>query len=315
MNKSQAFQILGVDNSSTPSQIKKAYKKLAMKWHPDRHSGDKKAEEKFKEIQQAYEAINKPDEPQFNNGFGGQYQPGFSFNMHQNQHMTFTVTVTLKEIVNGATKTFKYNKQVACKTCKGTGAKNGTEFNICGQCGGDGYLNQGYHPFMGRPLCNKCMGSGRIIKEKCIVCDNGAVNERVTVDFTIPKNLLFLNDSVSIPDGGHWKHNHYEPLFLQFSVELSDNFKIENGHLHTETFVPYSTLCLGGAVEFETLDGVISIKIPEKTEGGSTFVVGGRGMHYQENQRGNIYVKMQVNVPSSISDEHREILENLKKYD
>ena len=335
------YKILGLDRGADSSQIKKAYRKLAMKYHPDKNPDDTEAEKKFKDIAEAYEILGDPQKKSrydsggysaFNNGNGG--GGGFGFedifdeikreqerqNNIQRYSIINNIRLTVEEIYEGTTKTFRYNRYDKCNTCNGEG---GEDVMKCEACDGEGIKvdvkNTPYGRFQQTKTCYKCAGKGYVIKSPCNSCQgNGIVTKTDEIDVDIPHSV-FNNHKLHIRGrGSYYKEDgveKYGDLILIVNIK-EGKFSLGNNYdLVSNIKVDYPTLILGGKVEFESIDGTkLNVKINEKSDLNKRLKLKGKGLKNRGgNSRGDQYLLIDLDIPSTVTDKEKELLKELKK--
>jgi len=279
------YEILGVDRNATADQIKKAYKKLAKEFHPDKNQGNKEAEEKFKKINDAYQTLSDEQKKRnydstgsSNGNFGGHNQRppseedifrdferfrtgNFGGGIRKGSSIQVIVNMTLEEIFSGAKKKIKYKKDSVCSPCKGNGSKNGTSLHNCGTCGGTGRVVMRHGNFHIENFCHSCGGYGKIIIEECEHCSGAGVSKTdVELDVDIPSGVRdgwqtavngYGNDAITD------SHGVPGDLYLIISQTQSDKFEREADNLIYRLKIPFTQAALGDRVEVPTIDGGI----------------------------------------------------------
>ena len=350
MAKRDYYDVLGVTKSASKDEIKKAYRKLALKYHPDKTKGDKTSEEKFKEASEAYHVLSdekrKTNYDQFghaafegaggNQGFGG-----FDFNSssfsdifedffgdfgggasprrssNRGNDLRYDVSINLEEAYKGLEKNVKYTTYKKCSPCSGSGAAKGSKPIKCNYCSGRGKVrtNQGF--FTIQQTCPQCNGYGETIGNPCKTCSgNGKIqgNENVTVK--IPKGV---DDGTRIRLSGKGeagsKGGSYGDLYLFISIDNHNIFKRSEENLYYELPISFSDATLGTTVEVPSIDGGKSkIKIPAGTQHGKQFRLKGKGMPIlRRNVFGDLYIRVITQVPTSLSKRQKEILEEFNE--
>jgi len=312
------YSILGVDKKASESEIKKAYRKLAIKYHPDKNPGDSKAEEKFKEISEAYEVLSDKDKRDqydrygtvgnnrgggqgggFNpfdiferfrrsSGFGSFFDDDFGFHSHaqiKGEDLRITVKVSLKEVATGITKTIKYKRHIKCEFCNGTGAKDGTSYSICSTCHGTGRVHKIIRHMAGQLIqettCNVCKGKGKIITSKCAHCSGNGYNiTEETLDIDIPAGVS-TDDQISMAGYGNFTEGADIPgdLYIQIRVEEDDNYIRQDNNIYYQLNVNMLDLIFGSDAVVEDLTGTKNkFKIKAGTQPGDIVSLRGKGV-------------------------------------
>lgn len=318
MAKRDYYDVLGVPKNATEDDIKKAYRKLAMKYHPDRNQGDdaKQAEEKFKEAKEAYEMLSDAPKraaydqfghagvdpsmgarggagPEGFGGFaeafgdifgdifgGGQGRGRGGQNVYRGSDLSYAMEITLEEAAFGKETQIRIPSWESCDTCHGSGAKPGTSAKTCPTCNGSGsvQLRQGF--FAIQQTCPHCHGSGKIIPEPCTTCNGqGKIKKQKTLEVKIPAGI---NEGMRIRSAGNGEPgtNGGPPgdLYIEIRVRQHDIFERDGDDLHCTVPVALTTAALGGAIEVPTLQGKAEIELPEGTQHGKTFRLRGKGV-------------------------------------
>jgi molecular chaperone DnaJ len=293
--KRDYYEVLGLSKGATEDEIKKAYRKIAIKYHPDRNPGDKEAEEKFKEAAEAYDVLHDPQKRQqydqfgFNGPMGGGFG-GFnatSMNMddifsmfgdifgghggfgggprrpqkHRGSDLRLKVRLSLKEISDGATKKFKVRKDVTCSHCHGSGAEAGSSDEMCPTCHGSGVITHTTQSIFGmmqtQATCPTCNGSGHVIKNKCKHCGGTGVEKgEEVVEITIPAGVA-EGMIVNVPGKGNAGHNNGISGDIQVFIEEEENdtFIRDDNDLIYNLLLDFPTAALGGEIEIPTIEG------------------------------------------------------------
>ena len=351
MAKRDYYDVLGVTKSASKDEIKKAYRKLALKYHPDKTKGDKTSEEKFKEASEAYHVLSdekrKTNYDQFGHaafegaGGGSQGFGGFDFNSssfseifedffgdfggggtsrrssNRGNDLRYDVSINLEEAYKGLEKNVKYTTYKKCFSCSGSGAAKGSKPIKCSYCSGRGKVrtNQGF--FTIQQTCPQCSGYGETIGNPCKTCSgNGKIqgNENVTVK--IPKGV---DDGTRIRLAGKGeagsKGGSNGDLYLFISIDNHNIFKRSEENLYYELPISFSDATLGTNVEVPSIDGGKSkIKIPSGTQHGKQFRLKGKGMPVlRRNVFGDLYIRVVTQVPTSMSKRQKEILEEFSE--
>ena len=347
MAKRDCYDVLGVAKSSSKDEIKKAYRKLALKHHPDKNKGDKASEEKFKEASEAYHILSddkrKSNYDQFGHaafeGGGGQGSGGFDtssfsdifedffgdFNEVQSSQrssnrgndLRYDINISLEEAFEGIEKNVKYTTYKKCSDCSGSGAAKGSKPISCNYCDGNGKVrtNQGF--FTIQQTCPQCSGYGETINKPCGKCSgNGKVQDNENVTVKIPKGV---DDGTRIRLSGKGeaglKGGSNGDLYLFVSVNNHSIFKRSEENIYYELPIVFSDAALGATVEVPSIDGGRSkIKIPAGTQHGKQFRLKGKGMPIlRRNVFGDLYIRIVTEVPISLSKRQKELLEEFKQ--
>lgn len=337
MAKRDYYEVLGVNKNDDDKTIKKAYKRLAMKHHPDRNVDNKAtAEAKFKEIQEAYSVISDPQKRQtynqfghdavngnaasggnpfgggagfgdmFNDFFGGGGQPDNS-----GDDLQYNLEIDLKQAVLGATVQIKVPKDEACKTCSGSGAKPGTSVKTCGTCGGAGQVQMQQGFFAVQRPCPKCTGSGEIVESPCPSCyGKGTKQITKTLSVKIPAGVDTGNRIRLTGEGGAGiRGGANGDLYVEMHVRRHNIFKREGLNLFVSVPIDFITATLGGSVEVPTLDGKLKIKIPEGSQSGKSFRLKGKGVpSLRGGGKGDLMAKVNIETPVNLNKEQKDLL-------
>lgn len=344
------YSILGVGRDASADDIKKAFRKQAMKYHPDRNPGDKEAEEKFKNIAAAYEVLSDAEKRQMydqvghdaytqrgggagagggfagmdlndilSNLFGGAGGFGDFFGgggggrtrARQGQHLLYRIELTFEESMFGATKSITIPKRESCTKCGGSGCAPGTSKRQCPTCNGRGQVSVGHGFFNMVQTCGTCGGEGRIVDKPCSECrGKGEVQRRKTLEVTIPSGID--NDQrIRISGEGEPGVNGGPngDLYVEVTVKSNPVFSRDGFNLYCEVPIPFTTAILGGDVEVPTISGKKSTSVPAGVQSGTSVRLKGLGVPVEGRGRGDLYVKLIVVTPTSLSSDQKKALE------
>ncbi|MGN0672246.1 MAG: molecular chaperone DnaJ [Anaerovoracaceae bacterium] len=350
--KRDYYEVLGLQKGASDDEIKKAFRKLAMKYHPDRNPGDKEAEEKFKEINEAYAVLSDPDKKDkydrfghagvdpnagFGSGagfggfggfddifdmFGGMFGGGGQRRRNgpkKGNDLQYQITITFEEAAFGCKKDIELTKYVECKTCSGTGAKPGTSKKTCSRCGGTGQVTTSqrtaFGTFQSASPCPDCGGTGQINESPCPDCGGtGRTRNNVKISVDIPAGVD--NDSVISLRGQGEPGENGGPagdLYIVTRVKPHDMFTRKGNDLWLEIPVTFDQAALGANITVPTLEGKVSYKIPAGTQPGTVFRLKGKGIVSVKNgKKGDMYVKAVLEVPVKLSGKQRKAIESMK---
>ncbi len=351
-DKEDYYSLLGIDRKASEDEIKKAYRKLAMKYHPDRNKEDKNAEDKFKAVNEAYEILSDKEkraaydmyghsgidpaaaararahaQANFSDIFGdifgdmfGGGGPGaqgggrYSRVVH-GADLRYNLELNLEEAIRGKTITIKINTMSPCKTCKGSGAKDGSKPVTCTMCHGQGQVRMQQGFFSIQQTCPTCHGSGQIIKDHCNACHGeGRVPEPKTLSIKVPPGvdngdrIRLAGEGEAAPHGGQ-----AGDLYVQVHVRPHHLFTRDGPNLYCEVPIGIGVATLGGEIEVPTLDGRVKLKIPAETQTGKLFRLRGKGVKTLRGEGpGDCLCRVIVETPVNLSAEQKELL---RKFD
>ncbi len=348
MAKQDYYEVLGVDRNVTEEDIKKVYRKLALKYHPDRNPGDKKSEEKFKEILEAYQVLSDPQKratyDQFGHvegvgsGFGG-FGRGFPdlseifgdmfgdvFGERRRgsggpspQHgadLRYDMLISFEEAVKGVQKPIRIARSEACSECGGNGAAGGTALKTCPACHGSGQVNisQGFFSFS--RTCSQCGGMGRTIGKPCPRCKgDGRVKVERNIDVKIPGGVA-TGSSLRLSGEGEAGlfGGPRGDLYIVIKVKRHEIFSREENDIVCEIPINFTVAVLGGEIEVPTLDGKMKLKILPGTQSGHVFRQKGKGFpDLQGYGRGNLLIHLRVDVPTRLTEKEQELIRELAR--
>lgn len=340
MSKRDYYEVLGVGKSAEEREIKKAYKRLAMKFHPDRTAGDKELEEKFKEIQEAYEILNDKEKRAAYDQFGhagvdpnrGGGAGGADFNdifgdvfgdifggggrggrrrARQGADLRYSLDMTLEEAVKGKTVEIRVPTLVECDACDGSGAKKGTSPKTCPTCHGSGQVQMRQGFFAVQQTCPTCSGTGKIIADPCRKCHgHGRVEETKTLSVKVPAGVD-TGDRIRLTGEGEAGEAGAPPgdLYVQVNVRDHDIFVRDENNLYCEVPLSFTMAALGGELEVPTLDGQVKLKIPAETQTGKMFRLRGKGVKsVRSGAVGDLMCKVLVETPVKLNSRQIELL-------
>ncbi len=349
MAKRDYYEVLEISKSATLDEIKKAYRKLALKYHPDRNPNNKhESEEKFKEVSEAYEVLSDQDkrarydkfghegiksafgssgfdwnnfthfsdiEDIFGDFFGSIFGGGFdrrSRVVNRGRDIKISYMISLEDAFKGVEKEITFQRLEICKTCSGTGAAKGSQPKTCSRCRGTGQVRYSQGFFSIATTCEECRGEGKIIDKPCEKCrGNGRVNEKIQVKVKIPAgidtgmSLRLTGEGEAGPNNGP-----RGDLYLVINVKEHDFYKREGEHIYCEIPISFVQAALGDEIEIPTLDGAEKLIIPAGTPTNEIFTIKNAGMPYgnRGNVKGNLYVRVIVNVPKKLNEEQKKLL-------
>lgn len=357
--KQDYYTVLGIKKNSADDEIKKAYRRMAMKYHPDRNPGDKSAEEKFKVVQQAYEVLSDPQKKQMYDTYGhagvdaaSGYGAGSSYR-HTQQHANFDdifgnifgdifgngsgftqtrqssrsgaakkgadlryfAELSLEEAVHGTNITIKINVPTVCKSCDGSGVKDGAKPVSCSTCHGQGQvrLQQGF--FSIQQTCPSCGGQGSVVLDHCKNCNgNGRVEESKTLSVKIPPGVD-NEDKIRLQGEGEagFRGGKSGDLYVQIRVKEHSVFKRENANLHCKVPISFYTAALGGEVDVPTFTGPVKLKIPSETQSGKVFRLRGKGVTtVRKDGPGDLLCEIVIETPVNLNHHQKELLQKFE---
>ena len=352
MAKRDYYEVLGVPKSAEEREIKKAYKRLAMKFHPDRNQGDKEAETKFKEVKEAYEILTDDQKraayDQYGHaafeqggmggggygggGFGGGGGADFSdifgdvfgdiFGGGRRQRaargadLRYNMELSLEEAVRGVTKEIRIPTLEECDVCHGSGAKSGTKPQSCPTCHGAGQVQMRQGFFTVQQACPTCHGRGSIIKDPCNACHgHGRVEKSKTLSVKIPAGVD-TGDRIRLTGEGEAGEQGAPAgdLYVQVQVKKHPIFEREDNNLYCEVPSNFVMAALGGEIEVPTLDGRVNLKVPAETQTGKLFRMRGKGVKsVRGGSQGDLLCRVVVETPVSLSEKQKSLLRELEE--
>jgi molecular chaperone DnaJ len=339
------YETLGVGRDASPDELKKAYRKLALKYHPDRNLGNKESEEKFKDISEAYSCLSDPEKrahyDQFGNtdgfgqaaGFGGFGATGPFTDIFENifedffggtkrqrptqgADLRYNLNITLEEAAFGADKEIRIPRWQTCESCGGSGSQPGKPPVTCSNCKGTGHVRYQQGFFSVSKPCGKCHATGKIITHPCGACrGEGKVKVQKDLSVKIPSGVD-NGSRLRLSGEGDFGSFGGPPgdLYIVLTVETHKIFKREGLNLYCDIPISFTTAVLGGEIEVPGLSGSSRLKIPAGTQSGKQFHMKGKGMPKLGSQyRGDIIVEVSIKVPVSLTERQRELLEEFAR--
>ncbi len=348
MAKRDYYEVLGVNRDASEQDIKRSYRRLAMKWHPDRNPDDADAETKFKEASEAAEVLLDTEKraayDQFGHaavdgsagagGFGGGFGGG-SFSSifedvfgdifggggggsrragpNRGADLRYVLTLELEQAVKGCNPKIKVPTLVECVECLGSGAKKGTSPIDCVQCGGMGQVTARQGIFSIQQTCPRCRGQGKVISDPCIRCGGqGREQEQKTLSVKVPPGVD-TGDRIRLAGQGEAGSRGGPPgdLYVQVEVLEHEIFNRSGEHLYCDVPISFVDAALGGELEIPTLDGRVNLKIPPETQTGKQFRLRGKGVDVTQVRGGGVgdlYCRINVETPVNLSSRQKELL-------
>ncbi len=349
--KRDFYEILGVPKTASEDEIKKSYRKMAMKFHPDRNQGDASAEVKFKEAKEAYEMLSDAEKraayDQFGHagvdpnmrgpgagggaGFGGfgdsfgdifgdifgqtrRQQGGGGRQVFRGNDLSYAMEVTLEEAAAGKESEIRIPSFDECDTCHGTGAKAGTSPKTCGTCQGQGVVQMRQGFFSVQQTCPHCRGTGKVITDPCSPCHGqGKIKRQKTLEIKIPAGI---DDGMRIRSTGNGEPgtNGGPPgdLYIEIRIQKHDVFQRDGDDLQCAVPISFTTAALGGEISVPTLSGEAAIDLPEGTQTGKQFRLRGKGIKgVRSSFPGDLYCHITVETPVKLTEHQRKLLREL----
>ena len=350
MRKEDYYQTLGVNRSSTDGEIKKAFRRLAMKHHPDRNPNDKEAEKKFKAINEAYGILSDPEKKaaydQFGHagvegaagggpgagGFGGfdfsgdifgkifeefvgGGGSGNPFEQQRGHDLSYNLKISLEDAIQGCSKEIQFRALTECPACDGRGAKNPNDVTTCQHCNGQGQvrIQQGFLSI--QQTCPVCHGQGKIIKNPCTTCHGKKRVEKLRkLSVNIPAGVDNGNRIRLSGEGEAGTNGPAGDLYVEIQVQPHAIFKRHGNDLHCETPIQFTEAALGAEITVPTIDGKISITIPEETQTGTTFRIRGKGVKgLRSHQAGDLICKVNIETPVKLDQAQKDLLKKFSE--
>jgi molecular chaperone DnaJ len=352
MAKRDYYEVLGVQRDADEAELKKAYRRLAMKFHPDRNPGDKEAEGRFKELSEAYEVLNDANKRAAYDRFGhagvegqaaagGGFAAGGSFSdifsdvfgdlfgganggrrssVQRGADLRYNLELDLEQAVRGDEVEIRVPTLVPCDECDGSGARPGTRPSGCPDCGGSGQVRVAQGFFSIQQTCPRCRGAGRVIADPCRKCSGrGRVEKRKTLSVKIPGGVD-NGDRIRLTGEGEAGVHGGPPgdLYVQVAVREHPLFSRDGKHLYCDVPISFADAALGAELEVPTLDGRVRLRVPEETQTGKVFRLRGKGVTpVRGGPPGDLLCRIIVETPVNLSEQQRALLrefgESLKK--
>jgi molecular chaperone DnaJ len=351
MTKKDYYETLGVARNASDADIKKAYRRLAMKYHPDRNPGDKTTEARFKDAKEAYEVLSDSQKRAAYDQFGhagvdpsaaagaagGFYSAGGAnfadifgdvfgdifgggrargAQVFRGANLRYSLELSLEDAVRGTEVRIRVPAMEKCDACQGSGAKVGTSSTVCRTCGGHGQVRMQQGFFSVQQTCPKCHGAGKVITDPCPTCHGaGRVQHTKTLSVKVPAGVD-EGDQIRLAGEGEAGENGGPPgdLFVQIRLKAHPLFKREQDDLYCEMPVSFATAVLGGELEVPTLDGRASIKIPPGTQSEKLFRLRGKGVrNVRSGQTGDLYCRISVETPVNLTAKQKELLQEFNR--
>ena len=343
MAKRDYYEVLGVNRDASEEDIKKSYRKLAMKWHPDRNPDNPKAEEHFKEAKEAYEILTDGSKraayDQFGHagvdqaaagagaGFSGNFADAFGdifsdifgggrtrSSVYRGADLRYNLEISLEDAARGAETRIRIPAMEECATCHGSGAKTGTSPSTCPTCHGHGQVRMQQGFFSIQQTCPRCHGSGKIVASPCAACGGaGRLKQHKTLSVKIPAGVD-EGDRIRLSGEGEAGMNGGPPGDLYVVIHLKPHpvFNRDHNDLHCEMPISFTTAALGGDIEIPTLDGYAKVKVPTGTQTGQMFRLRGKGIKgVRSSSHGDLICHVAVETPVNLTARQKELLTEL----
>jgi molecular chaperone DnaJ len=346
MAKRDLYEILGVNKDASDEDLKKSYRKLAMKYHPDRNPDSKDAEEKFKEAKEAYEVLSDAEKrraydafghaginPQMGAGRGSEGFGGFAdafgdifgdifgggrggrSQVYRGADLRYNMEISLEQAARGTETKIRIPAMEECGTCRGSGAKPGTQAKTCNSCGGQGQVRVTQGFFSIQQTCPTCRGTGKVIPEPCGTCSGtGKVKKHKTLSVKIPAGVD-EGDRIRLSGEGEAGANGGPPgdLYVVIHLKSHEVFQRDGDNLICEMPVSFTMAALGGELEIPTLDGKASLKIPAETQTGQLFRLRGKGIKgVRSSAPGDLLCQVVIETPVRLTERQKELLRELE---
>lgn len=346
------YEILGVSNDASAEDIKKAYRKLSKEWHPDKHKGEKGAEEKFKEINQAYEILSDPKKRQTYDQFGSMGGQSGGFDPNNFDFSSFSgmgdfgdifetffgggrgggrrsqrgadrevqIDITFGEVLTGTAKTLRIRTLMKCETCDSSGAEPGSKIETCDKCKGTGQVTRVAQSFFGQirqtMMCDACRGAGKKAEKQCHSCSGeGRRMQERDIEVEVPAGI---EDGQSLRLNGQGDAGPQGApagdLYVHIRVRGNAKFERDGADVRSSTDISVPLALLGGEIEVETVQGMVKLKIPEGTQPSQVFRIKGKGFPVLGTSRmGDHYVVANIVIPKKLSKQEKKLIEEWKE--
>jgi molecular chaperone DnaJ len=347
MSRRDYYEVLDVDRNATEAEIKKSFRRLAMKFHPDRNPDNKESEEKFKEVKEAYDILSDEKKRSaydqfghagvdasmgsgpgagFSGGFGDIFDSVFGDifggagrggeRVYRGADLRYDLDLGLEDAVAGTVIKIRVPKHVQCDSCNGSGAKKGTSPVTCQTCNGLGQVRMQQGFFSVQQTCPQCRGAGKTINEPCGPCrGQGRVRDTKTISVKIPAGVD-TGDRIRLTGEGEAGEKGGPPgdLYVHVMVNEHPIFEREGTHLHCDVPISFVTATLGGELEIPTLDGKVKLKIPQETQSGKMFRLRGKGVRsVRTPTKGDLFCRVVVETPVNLGRKQKELLQEFDK--
>ncbi len=346
------YETLGLQKGASADEIKKAYRRLTKEFHPDKHRGDKEVEQRFKEINQAYEVLSDPEKKQQYDQFGSTGGPGgagFDFSGFQNadfsgfgdifenffggrggggrqkqdnrgRNLEVALEISFMDVVHGAEKAIHISRQKPCETCTGSGTEKGSQMITCTQCRGTGQVTKTVQSFFGTIqqsfLCSTCNGQGKIPEKPCSHCGGeGRISAKEEVTISVPAGI---HDGQTLRLHGEGDAGRqgaaFGDLYVHIKVKEDPKFERDGDDVHTSVHIPVVDAILGTNLAIDTVHGFVTLKVPTGTQSGQVFRIKGKGLPVLNTSRhGDHFAKVIVDIPTKLSRAEKKLLEDWKE--
>jgi molecular chaperone DnaJ len=350
MAKRDYYEVLGIAKNASEEEIKKSYRKLAMKYHPDRNPDSKESEEKFKEVKEAYEMLTNPEKREaydryghagvdpnmggagfgggaggFADAFGdifgdifggGRGRGGGGPQVYRGADLRYNLEISLEQAASGFDTTIRVPTWDKCETCSGSGAKAGTSASTCGTCNGHGQVRMQQGFFSIQQTCPKCHGTGKVITDPCGTCNGaGKTKRNKTLEVKIPAGI---DNGMRIRSSGNGEPgtNGGPPgdLYVEIHIKPHSVFQREGDDLHCEMPISFVKAALGGEIEVPTLNGKASFTIPEGTQSGKTFRLRNKGIKgVRSGYAGDLFCHVLIETPVKLTERQKDMLREFEQ--